>query len=404
MRYYPDKTGTAPLVTQLCQDLVLSGADVTVIASLPHYGRQDVHPDYRHYQGVFHRSNESGVNLIRTPVFLPRNQGLLQRAFNYLSYNLSSLIVGFQVEKPDVILAVNPPITTTFTAWIISLLRGAPLVVGIQDVWPECVIRVGKLTNPLLIILSEFLEKVQYRIAHKVIVLSAGMRQNLAEKSVPEEKIEVIANWADTGVVQPGQKENEFFRKHDLAGKFVILFSGNHGYISALENILYAAELLSNDPEILFILAGEGSVKSDLIKLAKDLGLKNLLFLPTQSEQDWLEMLAACDLALVPLRADLAGLNVPSKTYTLMAAARPILASVPAESEIAHLIVESGAGMLSKPEDPADLAAKITSLKNDPGSLEEFGQKGREYLLANYNRQKQTEHYYQVLKSAVGKE
>lgn len=404
MRYHPDKTGTAPLVTQLCQDLVDKGVNVTVITSLPHYGQTAIHPDYRDYRGLFHRSQELGVDLIRTPVYVPRKGGILPRAVNYLSYNLLSVLAGFLGDKPDLVLAVNPPITTTFSAWMIGLVRRAPLLVGIQDVWPECVIRVGKLNNRLLIGISEVLEKIQYRIARKIIVLSEGMQKNLEAKGVSPSKIEVIANWADTGAVQPLSKANDFYREQNLAGKFVVLFSGNHGYISALDSVVKAAEQLQDLPEILFLLAGEGSIKVEIMGLADQLDLKNIRFLSTQPEETWLEMLAACDVGLVPLRRDLAGLNVPSKVYTLMAAARPILASVPAESEIAQLVLTARSGVISKPEDPEDLAAKIIELKENSHLLDEYGKNGRAYILNSFNRQQQTERYYQVLKSVIGKE
>lgn len=401
MRYYPDKTGTAPLVTQLCQDLVKRGVDITVITSLPHYGRKSIHPDYRDHGGIFHRSVENGVKIIRTAVFVPRSRGILPRGVNYLSYNLFSVLAGLQVDRPDLILAINPPITTTFSAWLISVLRRAPLLVGIQDVWPDCLVRVGKLRNGLLIWFSQILEKIQYHVAEKIIVLSAGMKNNLQEKGVSPQKIEVIANWADTEAVKPGPKVNKFYSDLGLENQFIVLFSGNHGYISALDSVIRAAALLQDHKDILFLLVGEGSIKDDLIDMAKHLRLMNVRFLPTQPENNWLEMLAACDLALVPLRADLAGLNVPSKVYTLMAAGRPILASVPRESEIAALISTARSGIIIDPEDPINLAAKIIELKSKPDLLNEHGKNGREFLLNNFNRGQQTELYYQVFKSVL---
>ena len=87
MRYFPDATGTAPLVTQLAQDLAQADLEVVVVASLPHYGRTSIHPDYQQRSGYFHHSKENGVDVIRTPVFVPQNRGILQRALNYLSFN-----------------------------------------------------------------------------------------------------------------------------------------------------------------------------------------------------------------------------------------------------------------------------------------------------------------------------
>ena len=400
MRYFPDKTGTAPLVTQLAQDLVVHGSKVSIITSLPHYGRDTVHPEYLDFKGLFRHSEEFGVNIIRTRVYVPQGTGFMQRVWNYVTYNFLSVIAGIKADRADVILAVNPPITTTFAAWIVSLFHRAPLIVGIQDVWPDCIIQVNKLKSRILIVFSKMLEKIQYRIAKKVIVLSMGMQSNLEKKGVDPGKIEIIANWADTDSVKPLPRENDFSHNHELEDRFVVLFAGNHGYIAALDKIILAAEILREIPEILFFF-GEGSVKGELMRYADEKGLKNVRFLTTQSEQQWLEMLAAADLALVSLRADLADLNVPSKVYTLMSAARPILASVPKDSEVASLVLSANSGIICTPEDPNALANSILEMKNSPGLLDVYGKNGRKYLLETSNRNLQTKKYLSALKGSL---
>jgi len=401
MRYFPDKTGTAPLVTQLAQSLVVHGPKVSVITSLTHYGRLSVDPDYLDFKGFFRSSEEFGVEIIRTRVYVPQGTGFMQRVWNYVTYNFLSVIAGIKADRADVILAVNPPITTTFAAWIVSLFHRAPLIIGIQDVWPDCIIQVNKLKNRILIFFSRILEKIQYRIANKVIVLSPGMQSNLERKGVDLEKIEIIANWADTDLVTPLPRENDFSHNHELRDKFVVLFAGNHGYIAALDNIILTAEILQETPDILFLFVGEGSVKGELIQYADEIGLENVRFLTTQPEQEWLEMLAAADLALVSLRADLAELNVPSKVYTLMSAARPILASVPEDSEVASLVLSAKSGIICTPEDPDALANSILEMKNSPDLLDEFGRNGRNYLLEKSNRKLQTKKYFSVLKDCL---
>ena len=397
MRYEPDATGTAPLVSQLAQDLVQRGADVVVIASLPHYGRKSVHPDFQNHRGFFHRSQEKGVEIIRTPIFIPRNSGTIQRALNYLSYNFNSVIAGFFVGKVDLILAVNPPITTTFSAWFLSVFHRIPLVVGIQDIWPDCIIQVGQLQNRFAIKTSKILERIQYAVAKKVVVLSPGMKENLLSKGVREEKVKVIQNWADPDEVIPLPKENNFYWEQGLRDHFVVLFAGNHGYIAALEYVIQAAELLIDYPDIQFLFVGEGSVKDDLITLAEKKKLQNTRFLSTLEKSQWLEMLAASDLGLVCLRKELADLNVPSKIYTLMSAARPILASVPEGSEIIHLIQQARCGYVIPPEEPAALAEKILDCKRERDSLDKLGKSGRDYLIKYLDRDSRTDQYYNLL-------
>lgn len=401
MRYHPDATGTAPLVTQLAEDLTRYGEDVIVLTSFPHYGRQDIHPDYQHFSGDFYSSQENGVEVIRTPVYLPRNTSMLQRALNYLSYNLNSIVGGVKLKEVDIILAINPPITTSFSAWVLSIVHRAPLIIGIQDIWPDCLIEVGRIRNPLMMAGSKILEKIQYKISNRIIVLSGGMKENLVNKGVAEAKIQEIPNWADPKDITPVNKINQFYLDQNLAGKFVVLFSGNHGYIAALEGVLEAAKILNDEPEILFLLAGEGSVKPELMALAERLSLDNVIFLPTQPKDRWIEMLSAADLGLVTLKSELAELNVPSKVYTLMSAACPILASVPEESEIVSLITKAECGYVVLPESPFVLADTIIRIKESPDLLEKYAQNGRKYLLEYLSREKRTSQYHHLITDLV---
>ena len=401
MRFHPDPTGTAPLVTQIADDLAKMGDDVVVIASLPHYGRKDIHPDFRNHQGIFHVSDYRGVRVWRTPVYVPPRPTLYHRALNYLSYTFLSIIAGLRAGKADIIFAMNPPITTTFSAWIVSIFQRAAMVVGIQDIWPDCVILVGQLKGGLLIRLSFLMERVQYKIARRIIVLSDAMKDNLIQKNVPAKKIEVIPNWADLEFIRPLSKENIFRSRHGLQDKFVVLFAGNHGFNAALECVLDSASLLLSHPEILFLMVGEGNVKSDLLARAESEMLKNVRFLSTQPKELLPELLASADIGLVPLRKNLGDLNVPSKVYSIMAAARPVLASVPENSEIASLVRRTKCGILTPPEDPHALADALLDMVDRYAEVEKMGQEGRKYLLDNVTRQNQTQRYHRVLKSLV---
>ena len=188
MRFHPDPTGTAPLVSQLATDLVKKGDEVDVITSLPHYGRRDIHPDFRERRKLFHVSEYHGVHVWRTPVYIPPKPSIFHRALNYLSYTFFAVVAGLRADKPDIILAINPPITAIFSAWLTSFFYQSPLVVGIQDIWPDCVILVGQLKNRFLIKFSKWLELLQYRVSQKVIVLSEEMKRNLVEKKCQMKK------------------------------------------------------------------------------------------------------------------------------------------------------------------------------------------------------------------------
>ena len=399
MRFHPDLTGTGPLVSDLASDLVELGNEVTVISSMPHYGRQEIPSEYR--GKLLHRSEFKGADLWRTFVYVPKNPSGAQRALNYLSYTIMSIIAGLIVKKPDLILCINPPITVGFSGWLIALLRRAPLVFNVQDVWPDCLVIIDQLRSPLLIRIFKHLEKFIYRVSSRVTVLSEGMKENLMRKGVPAEKVVVIPNWSDVESIRPVKRDNGFRAAQGLNGEFVVMFAGNLGFIAMLNKVLEAAKLLENDPHIQFLIVGEGNAKAGLVSQAGELGLKNVRFLPTQPKEILPEMLGAADISLVTLNRSLGQLNVPSKTYSIMASARPVLASVPENSEIARLVKVADCGHRVPPEDPQSLAQAIRRLSGQQEKLHVYGANGRRYVEEYLTRRRLTTQYHNLIHQVV---
>ncbi|MFN0111812.1 MAG: glycosyltransferase family 4 protein [Blastocatellia bacterium] len=399
MRFHPDLTGTGPLVTDLATDLVAMGNQVTVVTSMPHYGNQEIASEYR--GKLIHRSNFNGVDLWRTFVYVPPNPSGFQRSINYLSFTFMSVVGGLMAEKPDVILCINPPITVGFSGWLVSLARRAPMVFNVQDVWPDCLVLIDQLRNPLLIRTFKYLEKFIYRVAARVTVLSDGMKENLRRKGVPSEKIEVIPNWANVEAIRPVDRQNSFRQAQGVNGDFVVMFAGNLGFIAMLDNVIETARLLQHDSKIQFLIVGEGNAKYGLVNRAAELGLKNIRFLSTQPKEVLPDMLGAADLSLVTLNKKLGQMNVPSKTYSIMASGRPVLASVPLDSEIAGLVTLANCGVNIPPEDPAAMAETILSLARQPEKLRQFGANGRRYVEEHLSRRKLTAAYNGLLREVA---
>jgi len=399
MRFHPDLTGTGPLVTDLATHLAAMGDEVTVVTSMPHYGRRNIHSKYR--GRLFQRENFQGVNVWRTFVYVPPNSKGFYRAINYLSYTFMSIIAGMLCGPKDVILCVNPPITVGFSGWLVSLPHRTPMVYNIQDIWPDCIAIIGQLRNRLLFRIFQYLEKFLYKISARLTVLSPGMKQNLLNKGVRENKVTIIPNWADVDIIHPLPKENDFRAANGLNGHFVVMFAGNLGFIAVLDTVLDAAKLLQNDARILFVIVGQGNAKPDLIERAKALNLTNIRFLPTQPKEVLPQMLAAADISLVTLDRRLGQLNVPSKTYNIMASSRPVLAAVPPDSEIARLVQKADCGVCVPPEDPESMARAIKHMLRNPEELDRYGKNGRSYVVANYSRNQLIRNYRELLRSEI---
>lgn len=400
MRFHPDLTGTAPLVTDLAMDLVAMGDQVTVVTSMPHYGRKSIPSQYR--GRLLHRSSFHGVTIWRTFVYVPPSAKSYHRSLNYLSYTLMSAVAGAISGRYDVILCVNPPITVGLSGWLAGLAWRTPLVFNVQDIWPDCLAIIGQLRNPLLLSTFQHLEKFICNSAARVTVLSEGMKQNLVSKGIPAAKVEVIPNWADADHIRPVSRENGFRKAHGATGRFVVMFAGNLGYISVLDTVLGAAKLLQHDPRFLFLIVGEGNAKPGLLKQSQELALTNVHFLPAQPRKVLPQMLGAADVSLVTLNRHLGPLNVPSKIYSIMASARPVVGAVPEDSEIARIIREAKCGIWVPPEDPQSLAEALEGISQQSELLQHYGANGRHYVEKHLDRHILTRRYHELLHRVAG--
>lgn len=400
--YAPDPAANAVIITRLAEDLQAKGHEVTVICAMPHYDTNCIWPAYRK-KLIQHERSTNGIDIYRVWLHVPKKKrNLLGRLLNYISFNIMSTLAGLFVRKPDVIITPSPPLTIGLSAWLLGLLRQAPYVYNVQDIYPDVAVRLGALTNPRIIRAFEIMERFIYRHAKAITVISHGFKRNLLAKKVPEAKLAIIPNFVDTDFVTPCSKNNEIARRESLVGPFVVLFAGNVGLSQGLEHVLDAAHALRHEQDIQFLIVGNGSSKPHLEEQAALLGLSNVKFLPFLPREDVPNLYASSDLCLIPLRKGIAQESVPSKALTIMAAGRPILASVDTPSDIADLIERAGCGVCVPPEDPESLAGAILELRDARERCQTMGAKGRDYVCEHFAPEKVSQQYAYLLADVVG--
>jgi colanic acid biosynthesis glycosyl transferase WcaI len=294
-------------------------------------------------------------------------------------------------------VSYSPPLPLGLSAWLLSRLWRVPWVLEVEDLYPDAAVAAGVLHNRRVISFFSAMERFLYRHATHVSVISESFRRNLDRKGVPPEKITLIPVWADPDIVRPLPRENDFRRRHGLSGKLVVMYAGNLGLTSCLEDVLNAAKLLKDEANIRFVIVGEGVKKDDLEAMARDAELTNVLFLPYQPREIFPEMLAAADLGLVTLNSSSASSSLPSKIFNVMASARPIVAVAPMDSEIAHLVEDAHCGIVVPPEHPARLAEVLVGLLGQADLLAEMGQNGRVQLESRYSRRGCADAYENML-------
>jgi colanic acid biosynthesis glycosyl transferase WcaI len=384
--FKPDLAANSVIMTKLAESLVDMGHELTIVTAFPHY---DTNRIWEKYLGkVAKKDVQNNITIYRVYLYVPSQKSKIAGRFlNYVSFNVLSTLVILHSGQHDVILSPSPPLTIGLSAYILWLFRRIPYVYNVQDIYPDIAIRLGILKNPLIINFFNALERFVYKHAAAVAVLSEGFRNNLLAKGVPIEKIHIIPNFVDHEFIRPLPRHNKFSQFHEIDGKYVVLFAGNIGYSQGLEFVLEAAKKLQNLPDLLFLIVGNGVVRATLVDQAKTMELKNVQFLPFQPVEDVPAMYNSADLCLVPLRRGIAMNSVPSKVYTIMAAGRPLIASVDQESDIWRFIEETGCGLCVQPEDSDALAQAILTLYKDRETAQEMGRLGRKRIEADFTPQ-----------------
>jgi colanic acid biosynthesis glycosyl transferase WcaI len=197
--------------------------------------------------------------------------------------------------------------------------------------------------------------------------------------------------------VHPLPKANSFRHEHGLDDKFVVMYAGNLGLTSCLEDVLHAAEMLREQPGIQFVIVGEGAKKETFEAEKLNKKLQNITFLPYQPRENFPEMLAAADVLLVTLNTGAAFSSLPSKVFSDMASARPILTLAPPGSELAHIVEAAHCGWTIPPGSPRELAELLTQLIDKESTRVQKGQNGREYLKKYYSRRHCVDAYEKML-------
>ena len=394
--YHPEPNDIK--IHTLARTLVERGHDVTAVTTFPNYPDGVIYPGYK--QKVWQREDKDGVKLIRIPLYPDHSRSSIKRILSYLSFMVSvALLAPFLMGKrPDVMWVYHPPLTTGIAGWWVSLLRRVPFVYEIQDMWPETLVSTGMFSNQRALKWVAAGAQFIYKRAAAITVNSPGFKQNLIDKGIPAEKVQVALTWADEAIYQPVERDPEIGAKYELEGRFNIIFGGNMGLAQGLESVIEAAVLLQVHPEIQFVFIGDGVALPDLKALVAERQLTNIRFIDRQPAENMPGFFAWGDALLVTLKDDpLFAITIPAKITSYLACARPIIGAVPGDS--AALITAAGAGVICPPEDSSALAKAVTTLYTMPRSDREMlGQNGRNYFLKTLTRTTLIDHYETLFK------
>lgn len=373
INYAPEVVGIAPCNKALCDYLVSRDHSVDMLTTFSYYPMWKKRSED---QGIAFRTDQiDGVSVHRCWHYVPKRPSTLHRIAHELSFVSLSFLRALCLQKPDVIVAVSPPLLLGGAAWLVSCLRRIPFVFHVQDLQPDAAAGLGMLKESFLLRALFALEAFNYSKAAKVCGISTGMLNAFARKGVPKSKQVLFPN----GVNLPSSipQRGEFRNRHGIAPEtFVTVYSGNIGIKQGLDAMVEVARLL---PKQQFVICGEGADRDRIAALAEASKLENFLLLPLQDNLDYPRMLVDADICLISQKAGSGASFFPSKLLSATAFSKPVLAVADEESELAKATRSAGFGYVVPPDQPAAIALAIEDAVANPAGLLKKSQRARSF-------------------------
>jgi len=398
----------AARAAELAQHWAEAGHEVSVLTGFPNHPTGVVPSEWRaRLRRLVYRENAGRVNVFRTWLWPLPNRKAHERMRNYASFCLSAALRGLTLPRPDVVIATSPQLLVGLSGWWIAFTRQIPFVFEVRDLWPESLIAVGAGNeDSLLYHALGAIARFLYQRADLIVVVAPAFKDHLMRHwRVPAEKIAVVENGVETDLFAPATPAANHALRRQLAaeGKFLVTYIGTMGNAHGLETLLdAAAQLLTQNPDVLFFLIGEGAEKARIKSLAESRGLDNVRFLDQQPREQIPAFISASDACLVLLKkTDVFKTVIPTKMLEFMSCARPVILGV--DGQARQIVEEAGAGLVIEPENAKELAQAINQLAANRERGESLGQKGREHILRYFSRQEMAEKYTGILERLLEK-
>ena len=391
--FEPDMAPTGVVMTRIVHELAARGHELHVVTSLPWYRKHQVETGWAGALWRIEKTTWGSISRVQ-PFAGQTKSNLVRRAVGFILFSyfvgLRALFAGGFWRRADGVLAMSPPLTLGLIGWHTKLFRGGKLVFNIQDVFPDAAFETGAISNQRVIAAASWLERVSYRRSDSVVLLSDDLANNVQRKLDQKfhKRIRVIPNFVDTQAIVPMSRLTNYRRELGVDESLVVMYAGNVGFSQSLELMIEAARVL---PNVIFVINGEGAARKSLE--AKAHALSNVKFGDYQDASRLSEVLATGDLHVVPLRRGLGSVSVPSKTYSILAAGRPICAAIDLDTEVPRILAAANAGVCVEPDNQAAFVSAIAAMISDRKSLEEMGASGRKWVEGHASPQSIAQRY-----------
>lgn len=384
---YPEQIAFSPLENDLYKAFASAGFEVDVVTPIPTRGISD--ETYREYRGRLEESFFGGKVRFHRIRLIREKRNPLLRMLRYVIGNVKTYFRCARLNGVSVILGASTPPTQGLLCGMIKSRLRVPFIYYLCDVFPDSMTNSGLTSKgSLLWKIGSKIERVTYAKADRILVVSQDIQENLIKKGVQSEKIRIVYNWIDTDAVKPvPREENCLFDELKLPrDRFYVTYAGNLGMAQGVDILVDAAGILQSE-NVQFVIFGNGAEEGTIRRKIESLRLSNIRLFPILPSARISEVYSLGNASLVSCKKGFGGVGMPSKTWSILATATPVLLSFDDHTELKDIIVQNSCGIFSDADDCRALADNIMKLRGmDPDSLRILGMNGRKFVENNMSK------------------
>ncbi len=396
--FSPDSVSTAYLYNDIALGLQGRGYEVIVLTTTPHYNivksSLDKQPLKKKLLGLYYESDFNGIRVIHVP--LKKYKNTLVRIFSFVYWHFLSLLFGLSIKSIDFILSPSPPLSIGLISIMIAKKNNAKFIYNVQEIYPDLLIKNGSLKSKNIIRALKWLEKYVYNNASSVITIDKKFYEQIVGRFINNEKLSIVPNFVDVELYHPLDNQMSLpkpFTKDN--GKVRLLYAGNIGFYQDWEPVLCAAKKLK-DTNIEFWIIGEGVKKDYLINEIEVHNLNNIKIMPYQDREIMPLINSFADIHFISINKDMEHEGFPSKVYTIMACAKPLIVITGKNTPLYNFLENLNCAMLITENRNEQFLQSILELANNKEKQNEFGTNGFDVIQKHYTKEKVIEEYLKI--------
>ena len=400
--FSPDGVSTAYLYNDIALKFKDTGYEVVVLTTTPHYNAVESElkkqPLKKRLFGLYYESDFKGIKVKH--VYQKKYKSTIRRLFGFVYWHLLSFILALCEKNVALILSPSPPLTIGFLNVFIAKLKRAKVIYNVQEIYPDLLIEEGGLKSGMTISFLKWMEKFVYNHSDAVTTIDQIFYETIISRFIDKTKLHIIPNFVDTEIYKPLSKEHLELNK-DLfpdTESVKMMYAGNIGHAQDWNPLIALADELKNDPVEFFVI-GEGAEKGRLLLDKENRRLEKLHIIPYQPRELMPSLLAYSDVQFIFMAPQTEGHGFPSKVYTIMACAKPLIVCSGENTPIINFLQDRDCAFLLTNKDLQTNVAKMTEiLRSTPLSeFERMGENGYVNIANNYSKEKVTGEYVKLV-------